>query len=438
MTISSDMSADPSVLTASPQATQTRKSSASNVVAIVLGNGLEMYDFTVYSFFAAIIGKLYFPVSSSLGALLLSLATFGVGFFMRPLGAVLIGNYADKRGRKAALTLTILLMTIGTALIAFTPTYHQIGIAATLLLVMGRLLQGLSAGGEIGASSAMLMESGLAHRRCFLVSWQTASQGAAALCGALIGVGLSTAFTPAELESGWWRLPFILGLLIAPVGMYIRRQLDETHVVTAEHEHKVSLRDVLRQHYRTLLLGILLMVASTSSMYLEVFYMPTYLIRNLHFPSSTAFAVASLAGAILFLVPPFVGKYCDTLKSRKTLPVCAMVLSLLVTYPAFLLLQQSTELLQAMLIIGGLILIMTAVASTIFVLMMEAFEPFSRATGISIMYAFGVTIFGGFAPFFVTALMAWTGSALVPAWYLMAATFISLIAMLLFPERRLP
>ncbi|EHP38146.1 major facilitator superfamily permease, partial [Cupriavidus basilensis OR16] len=209
--------------------TTARPHSRRAIVAAAIGNGLEMYDFTVYSFFAATIGKLFFPSSSPLASLLLSFATFGAGFVMRPLGAVLIGNLADQRGRKAALTLTIVLMTAGTALIAFTPTHASIGVAATVLVVIGRLLQGLSAGGEIGAASALLLESASKRNRCFLVSWQAATQGGAALLGALTGAAVSALLSPDAMLEWGWRLPFMLGLLIAPVGMYIRRHLHETH-----------------------------------------------------------------------------------------------------------------------------------------------------------------------------------------------------------------
>lgn len=180
------------------QASSSRKT----LIACSLGNALEMYDFTIYSFFAVLIGKHFFPSESAMASLLMSLATFGVGFLMRPVGAMVIGRYADRRGRKAALSLTIGLMTLGTALIAFAPTYSQIGIFATLLLVVGRLIQGMSAGGEVGTASVFLMESSAVGNRCQNVSWQAASQGYAALLGPALALPSASCSTPRPWKAG--------------------------------------------------------------------------------------------------------------------------------------------------------------------------------------------------------------------------------------------
>lgn len=420
------MLADDQASVAQPKS-HTRK----NVIAISIGNGLEIYDFTVYSFFAAIIGQLFFKVDSAVVSLLLSLATFGVGFVMRPLGAMIIGNYADRHGRKAALTLTILLMTAGTALIALTPTYETIGIGATVALVVGRLLQGLSAGGEIGAASAALMEGNNRARRCYMVSFQLASQGAAALAGALIGFGLTSTLSDAQLHSWGWRVPFIVGLLIGPVGWYIRSHLDEPHAGTKDAA--APIKTVLQTQWKTVICGMLMIWAGTASMYVEVFYMPTYLIRELHYPSTTAFAVAVLAGVTLFLLPPMLGNWCDRLKSRKTMPIAAMSLAFVLVYPAFGLLHAATEQWQALLIIAVLIALFAASTSSMFVLIMEAFRQQYRATGMSVIYGFGVTLFGGFTPLMVASLIAWSGNQMMPAFYLMTALVVSMLAMWRFP-----
>lgn len=403
------------------------------VIASSLGNGLEMYDFTVYSFFAATIGRLFFPSDSALASLLMSLATFAVGFLMRPLGAVLIGRVADRRGRKAALTLTIALMTLGTALIAFTPTYSSIGIAATALLVFGRLLQGLSAGGEVGTASAFLMESGHERNRCFMVSWQGASQGAAALLGALSGLALSSWLSPQELESWGWRIPFVIGLLIGPVGWYIRQNLDETHDGAESSVHR-PLAAVLRSHFGTLLLGILLMASATVSMYLVVFYMPTYLTQTLHYPGSTAFALVCLASALLALIPPLAARFADRLPRRKPLLYWTIGLPLLLVYPAFQLLAAGPDSLLLMCAIVALILPLAVGIGAFFALLMEAFPREQRVTGLSIIYSFGVTLFGGLSPLLVTWLVGVTGNSQVPAFYLMAAAALSLLALRLYPE----
>ena len=223
------------------------------IVGASLGNGLEIFDFTVYSFFAAIIGKLYFPSDSAYGSLLMSVAVFGVGFIMRPLGSMVLGAYADRVGRKAAMLMTIVLMGIGTALIAFAPTYAQIGVLAPVLIVVGRLIQGFAAGGEVGSATTLLLESAGANQRGFFVSWQAISQGVSALLGASCGLAL-TYFLPEEALYAWgWRVPFIIGLLIIPVGVYIRKHLEETYSGEQPDRARVPLNpvwDLVSNHAR--------------------------------------------------------------------------------------------------------------------------------------------------------------------------------------------
>lgn len=409
----------------------SRPHSKRAIVAAAIGNGLEMYDFTVYSFFAATIGRLFFPTSSPAASLMLSFATFGAGFVMRPLGAVLIGHLADRRGRKAALTLTIALMTAGTALIAFAPTYGSIGLAATALVVFGRLLQGLSAGGEVGAASALLMESASKRNRCFLVSWQGATQGGAALAGALTGAACSALLSPEAMQSWGWRIPFLLGLAIAPVGMYIRRHLKETHEDGGAH---ADLKAVFREHWRVLLLGMLLMTGSTSGMYITVFYMPTYLIHSLHMPPVTAFLAACMAGLAMLVMSPLFARLADRLPTRKPVIVVAIVCSLLWCYPNFLMLTSHPSLVAVVIQIGISVTISSISGGAGGALMLEAFPRQHRATGMSVMYSAGVTLFGGFAPLIVTWLIATTGSPMAPAWYLICASSISLVALMLFPS----
>ena len=197
----------------------TTASRARLIFATALGNGLEIFDFTVYSFFAATIGNQFFPATSELTSLLLSVGTFGVGFFMRPLGAIVLGGYADRVGRRAAMMLTIWLMALGTAIIGLCPSYGSIGIAAPLIVLLARLVQGFAAGGEVGAATTFLLESGPLSKRGYFVSWQAASQGAASLLGASLGLFLSRTLSPADLSAWGWRVPFLLGLLIAPVGI---------------------------------------------------------------------------------------------------------------------------------------------------------------------------------------------------------------------------
>ena len=198
------------------------------IAAAVIGNALEWYDFLVFGFFTVIIARLFFPSDSQYASLLLTTATFGVGFFMRPVGGILLGIYADRQGRKAALLLVIALMTVAIAMIAFAPTYAAIGVGAPLIIVLARLLQGFSAGGEFATATAFLTEIAPAQRRGFYGSWQMVGQGLAVLTGAILGTVLTRSLTPAALDGWGWRIPFLFGLIIGPLGLYIRRHLDET------------------------------------------------------------------------------------------------------------------------------------------------------------------------------------------------------------------
>ena len=404
------------------------------IAACSLGNALEMYDFTVYSFFALLIGKLFFPSDSAYGSLLLAVATFGIGFVMRPLGGVIIGNYADRKGRKAAMTLTIGLMVVGTLCIAFAPTYASAGVFGSLMIVAGRLLQGFSLGGEVGAATSMLMEAGGVKGRGFRVSWQLASQGISALLGALTGAALYAALPQASLESWGWRLPFLLGLLIAPVGFYIRAHLDETHV--AESHESSPVGRLLREHGGTVLKGILATTAGTATMYLVVFFMPTYMIRVLHMPPSLSLLSGCVTGITLFVVSLVAGRLADRLPNRKPLVIGSLVLGVLAVYPAFWLINHYPSV-PLVLALSALLTASVNIGTTpMFLMLLEMLPAGVRASGISVIYSVGVTIFGGSSQFIVTWLLAKTGNPLSPAFYMVACGALSLAALLSLRERK--
>ena len=419
----------PNVANASDAATHRRV-----IFATSLGNALEFFDFTVYSFFAALIGKLFFPVGGLHGPLLLSFATFGAGFVVRPIGGIVIGTYADRRGRKAAMTLTILMMTLGTAIIGLAPTYAQIGLAAPLLIVAGRLIQGFSAGGEVGASTTFLMESAARGQRGYLVSWQMASQGASALVGALFGVLLTHSLSPASLESWGWRVPFLLGLLIGPVGLYIRSNLHETLHATPP-EPGIVASETPSYDIRRIVLGTLLMIGSTSTMYITVFYLPAWLTRFTHLSNEAAFLPSAVAGLILTVASPFCGKLTDWLGPRKPLLYWTGIAGVLVLYPAFALMLRVPVM--PMIIAGVAVITSLRVLANPggFLLLLEGFPPEMRGRSLGIVYSVGVTLFGGFAPFVVTWLIGVTESAYAPVWYMLVSSVISLAALPMFDER---
>ncbi|MBV4543174.1 MFS transporter [Pseudomonas vlassakiae] len=414
-------------------AAQGGRASRKTLVACSLGNALEMYDFTIYSFFAVLIGKHFFPAESATASLLMSLATFGVGFLMRPIGAMVIGRYADRHGRKAALSLTIGLMTLGTALIAFAPTYSQIGIFATLLLVLGRLIQGLSAGGEVGTASVFLMESSAASNRCRNVSWQAASQGYAALVGAAFGFALHQSLDPVALESWGWRLPFIVGLLIGPVGWYIRTRLPETHEATPVSHGGQGLD---AQLLKRITLGIGLMASSTIGMYLLVFYMPTYLTTTLQYPPGSAMAIACISSGCMAVICPLAGKFADRYQLRKRLLAWTVATPVMLILPVFHLLGQVRDLGLAMMCVAVLILPTCIGAGAFFALIMEGFPKARRSFGTSVSYSLGVTLFGGFAPLVATWLIAALQTPMAPAYFLLAGGVVSLACLRYFPENK--
>lgn len=406
-------------------------------LACALGNALEMYDFTIYSFFAVIIAKNFFPAQSPVASLLMSLAAFGVGFLMRPVGALVIGRLADSKGRKSALTLTIFLMTLGTALIAFAPTYQQAGVLGTVLLVLGRLTQGFSAGGEVGTASVLLMESTAASNRCRSVSWQAASQGYAALVGAAIGLLLSSVLSAADLQAWGWRIPFTFGLLIGPVGWYIRRCLPETleqrpPVQPPASGRKSHWREVIDLRNTVLATG--LMASATIGMYLFIFYMPSYLVTTLHYPQRSALAIACVAAACLAIITPIAGRYADRHGLRKRLLVWTLTLPVIAAWPALWLLSHTTDLYAAMFIVALLVLPGCVGSGAFFAMIMEAFSKPQRALGTAVSYSFGVTLFGGFSPLIATWLTSTLNDPLAPAFYLLVGGAISLTCLKLFPE----
>ncbi len=412
-------------------AVRTNEQSKRIIWAVAIGNGLITYDFTVYSFSAVIIGKLFFPSGSALVSLLLSLATFGVGFIMRPLGALLIGNLADRKGRKAGMTLSITLMTLGTGIIAFTPSYASIGWAAALLMVLARLMQGFATGGEIGVSTAALMELADKDRRCYLTSWRGTGQGVAALAGALIGACATAVLTPEAMELWGWRIPFILGMLIGPVGWYLRRQMIERPM---DATYRPSLKSMFAHHPRALWFGILSMAGASASAYIMVFYMPTYLVTVLHLPPIFSLLCTCLASTVIFIGTPLLGYVSDRQPRRKPIQYLLLTGCILLVYPAFLALTQGVGEIASLLIIMGYAALALTNTGPSSVMLLEAFPRHHRATGISIIYGVGVATFGGFSPFIVTWLIGVTGNPTAPAWYLLAALCISLFALIRFPD----
>lgn len=401
------------------------------VVAASIGNALEWFDLVVYGFFAVLIAKLFFPAGDDTVSLLLTLGTFGVSFFMRPLGAIVLGAYADRAGRKAALTLSIVLMMAGTLVIAILPTYRTIGLAAPLILVAARLMQGFSAGGEFGSATAFLAEH-VPGRRGFFASWQIASQGLTTLLAASFGVLLTSELTAGQLAAWGWRVPFVFGLLIGPAAWYIRTRLDETPEFLAAETTATPLRDTFASQKTRLLIAIGAVVLGTVSTYL-VLFMPTYGVKQLGLAPSVTFAAIALTGAIQLLFSPLVGHLSDQLGRTRIMLVSAALLLVLI-YPAFafLVAHPNVGTLIAVQVVLGFL--MTGYFGALPGLLAEIFPVQTRTTGMSLSYNIAVTLFGGFGPFIITWLISVTGSKVAPSFYMMFAAVVSLAA--LFAARR--
>nr|WP_186112456.1 MFS transporter [Burkholderia gladioli] len=408
----------------------------SAVIAAVIGNALEWYDFTVFSFMVVVIAELFFPSSSEYASLLLTTATFGVAFFMRPIGGIVLGLYADRAGRKAALSLVILLMTAGIFLIAAAPTYAAIGIGAPLLIVLGRLLQGFSAGGEFGSATAMLIEAAPRGRRGFYGSWQMSSQSAALLVGALVGTLVTHGLSSEALHAWGWRVPFLLGLLIGPIGYYLRRHLADSEVFLASKAsaRRVTLGEVFAQHGREVLCGLGSVIALTVTIYVLISYLPTFAVKQLKLPYAESFYAVIVGGLLLTVLTPLAGAWSDRI-GRKTLSLWSLVATLALIYPLFLWLDAAPSVGRLVLVQGLLAITLSGYYGPFGAMIAELFPAQVRSTGLSLAYNVAVMLFGGFGQFIVTWLIKATGTPLAPTYYVMAGLALSVIAVACMPRR---
>jgi MFS family permease len=403
------------------------------VAAAVAGNALEFYDFVTYAFFAVYIGKTFFPASTPLGSLLLSVAVFGVGFFARPVGGVFIGALADRAGRRPAMLLTIALITVGTLGLALTPSYERIGLAAPIIVVLCRLVQGLALGGEIGPSSAFLIESAPPARRGLYASWQLASQGAAGLVAGAIGLLLTSKLAPSEMLAWGWRVPFLVGLLLLPLALYLRRHMPETlHAVPAQAS--ASGITALKRKRGLIGLAVLVVIGATVSTYVGNF-MTTYAITTLKMAPALAMG-ATVVGGLCTLVFSLLGGWLSDRFGRKPTMFWPRVAAAVLTVPAFMLLVAHPSA-ATLFLVSGFLAALTAISGAASLVAIPELLPRGiRATGMSIAYAVGVSLFGGTTQLIITWLIGVTGNPAAPAWYVAGASVITALAMLAMPESR--
>jgi MHS family proline/betaine transporter-like MFS transporter len=402
------------------------------VVATSLGNALEWFDISVYAYFAVYLSKAFFPTNDPTTSLLLTFGTFALTFLARPIGGVMLGTYADRYGRKASLLLSIAMMTCGTLAVACMPTFAQIGVAAPLLVILARLVQGFSAGGEFGSSTAFLVEH-MPGRRGFVASWQFASQGISLFFGAGFGILLSSTLSEADLQSWGWRIPFLFGVLIGPVGLYIRNKIDDATAPPADKDD-TPVRNVFMEQKLRVLLAVGVIATATSVNYL-IIYMPTYVVKALHLSPTIGYLAAFAAAIASITLNPVAGIVSDRV-GRTPYTITMAVLLLLAIFPVYLLLAgkpSGTVIVLAVLLLGSLkALYLGATAA----LMSELFPASTRATGLGLSYNIGVTAFGGSGP----AIATWLGSFaligdLAPGYYLTAVCLFSLWALITIQMR---
>jgi len=406
------------------------------ILGAIVGNMLEFYDFITYSFFAIQIGRAFFPSESEFASLMLSLATFGAGFVTRPIGGLVIGAYADRAGRRPAMILSFTMMGSAIIALALTPSYDSIGIAAPILAIVARMVQGFSLGGEVGPTTAYLMEAAAAGRRGLAVAWQPASQQIAATAGALVGLMLSAVMTSEALDSYGWRIAFLIGGLTLPFGLWMRSGLPETlhlaetgTVVAQTAGHSLG---AIRANARVLILGLLILASGTTVTYVTQ-YMTTYAQNTLHVASDLAFATTVVSNG-MGIVAALCGGWLADRAGRWPLMVWPQLAALLLTYPVFLWVVDTRSALALLGGLGILSLVRTIPYSVFYVALAEGLPKNIRGGAFGTLYAVAIATFGGTAQLVVTWLIHATGSALAPAWYMLFATAVGLVAMVMMRE----
>ncbi|HKD55834.1 MAG TPA: MFS transporter [Steroidobacteraceae bacterium] len=414
-----------------------RNSRIRAVLRVTSGNFLEMYDFMVFGYYASAIGQTFFPSTSAFVSLMSSLMTFGAGFLMRPLGAVVLGAYADRYGRRAGLLLTLSLMSLGILSIAGTPGYATIGLAAPLLVFSGRLLQGFSAGMELGGVSVYLAEIAPPGRRGFYVSWQSASQQLAVMFAAALGVALGYSLSAAQMAAWGWRVPLWLGCLLIPLLFVLRRSLKETEEFKAKRRHP-GLREIVRSlaaNWRLVMFGMLLVTMTTVSFYMITAYTPTFGSTVLHLAPTASLLVTLCVGASNLLWLPVMGALSDRI-GRLPLLISCTLLMLLSAYPVMLWLVDAPSFSRLLTTELWLSFLYASYNGAMVVLLTELMPPQVRTSGFALAYSLATALFGGFTPAISTGLIHVTGNRAVPGLWLSFAAACGLVAALLVRARR--
>ncbi len=407
------------------------QSRVATVLRVTSGNFLEMFDFFLFGFYATNISKAFFPAGNEITSLLLTFMTFGAGFLMRPLGAIFLGAYVDQVGRRKGLIVTLSIMALGTLLIAAVPSYASIGLLAPALVLIGRLLQGFSAGVELGGVSVYLAEMAPPGRKGFYVAWQSGSQQVAIMAAAIIGYVLNQVMSPAEIGDWGWRIPFFIGCLIVPFLFYIRRSLQETAEFEAR-KHRPGVSEVfatLARNWVIVLLGMLMVAMTTVSFYTITVYTPTFGRSVLKLSTVDSLIVTFCVAVSNLFWLPVMGALSDRV-GRKPLLVIFSALTLLTAYPVMAWLVANISFPNMLIALLWLSFLYGSYNGAMVVALTEVVPASVRTAGFSLAYSLATAVFGGFTPSISTWLIDVTGDRAAPGIWLSVGGFCGLVATL--------
>jgi MHS family proline/betaine transporter-like MFS transporter len=405
------------------------------ILSCAIGNFFELFDFTIYGYFAVAITRAFYPSGSMYG----TYAAFGAAFLMRPVGAVVIGAYGDRLGRRAALVVTIWLMAGATGAVGLIPTYNSIGYLAPVLLVLCRLLQGFSTGGEWGGAAAFLVEYAPPGKRGLTGSWQQFSTQIGALAGSLSAALLAASLSEAEFYAWGWRVPFLCGFLLGPIGYYLRKKVAETpafeRAVETRAVERAPLRVAVRDYGSRMIQAFGLSIIGCIANFVFVVYLVSYAINTMKLPPGAALSCAVASGSVVVVLTPFVGALTDRVGRRPLILACAL-LNVLFDYPLFLLAIRGGSFRSLLIALLCNAVFQALFTGTIPSILAEMFPTRVRYTALSVSYGLAVVLFGGFAPLISTWLVDTTGNPFAPAFYVMTGGALSAIAILSMKEYR--
>jgi len=417
----------------------SNRSKLGAVLRVTSGNFLEMFDFFLFGFYASYIAKTFFPVTSEYASLMLTFGTFGAGFLMRPLGAIILGAYIDRVGRRRGLILTLGLMALGTVLIAFVPGYGTIGLLAPLLVLVGRLFQGFSAGVELGGVSVYLSEMATPGHKGFFVAWQSASQQFAIIVAAALGYGLNVWMAPATVAAWGWRIPFFVGCMIVPLIFFIRRSLQETDEFLAR-KHRPDVREIFHsmiKNWGIVIAGMMLVVMTTVSFYLITVYTPTFGMKVLKLSAVDSLTVTFCVGISNFFWLPVMGAWSDRV-GRRPLLLGFTVLTILTAYPALAWLVVAPTFARMLMVELWLSFLYGSYNGAMVVALTEVMPVAVRTAGFSLAYSLATALFGGFTPAVSTWLIKATGDKAAPGLWMVFAAGCGLAGTLILYRRKPP